>query len=85
MVTQEDVPVGQVLPGKGRNSLVRGSRTSGVFRLPFTTQHQVTPLSTHRVGSLLLNPKVLQGLRQLSLQDKTTRIRVERRCLSVLG
>lgn len=43
MVTQEDVPVGQVLPGKGMNSLVRGSRTSGVFRLPFTTQHQVTP------------------------------------------
>lgn len=81
MATQEGVPVGQILLGEGRASL----RWS-VFRQLLTTQHQATPhLSTHRVSSLLLSPKLLQGLRQLSLQDKTKKVRVEGRCLSALG
>lgn len=63
MTTQEDVPVGQALLGEGRASL-----RWPALRQSFTTQHQVTlHLSTHRVSSLLLNPKLLQGLRQLRL------------------
>jgi hypothetical protein len=87
MATQERMPEGQVLLEEGRTSLCLDPGLKVVC--PQAALHHTAPsdphLSTHRVSSLLLNPKLLQGLRQLSLQDKTKKVRVERRCLSALG
>lgn len=85
MATQEGVSVGQVLAGKGRNSLVCRLQVAYCQAALHHTAPSDPHLGTHRVGSLLLNPKLLQGLRQLSLQDKTKRVKVKERCLPVLG
>lgn len=69
----------QVLLGEGRTSFCLDLGFKVVC--PQAALHHPTPrnpyLSTHRVSSLLLNPKLFQGLRQLSLQDKTKKVRVE--------